>query len=210
MPADAGDSQDCRPNSSVFGFDCLERCPRRWVVIDMTAPNTEVENLTDKRRELLKAAVAKQDELSEKFARSQLNAVLYYEDMSGVIEADDSEEEPTLQTTTNLLNKIADEDGYLVKVSQGGGAAFVLDRNADEEAGETVTGVTPEDLRQLARQVLNRNGASANLSDVDFGNWQEVISVVNKAVGKRVLMVRSEPNRYRLTESGVEAIRDAT
>lgn len=175
----------------------------------MNSLNTEVENLTDKRRELLKAVVAKQDELPEKFARSQLNAVLYYEDMSGVIEAEDAEEEPTLQTTTDLLNKIADEDGYLVKVSQGGGSAFVLDRNADEKAGEKVTGVTPGDLRELASQVLDRNGATANLSDVDFGNWQEVIRVVNGAVEKRVLMVKSEPNRYRLTKAGVKAIQDA-
>ncbi|MDL0126301.1 hypothetical protein [Halobacterium salinarum] len=176
----------------------------------MTRAITEVSDLTDKRRELLKAAVAKQDELPEKFARSQLNAVLYYEDMSGVIEADDSEEEDTLQTTTNLLNKIANEDGYLAKVSQGGGSAFVLDRYADEESGEKVTGVTPEDLREMAHQVLDRNGTSTDLSDVDFGNWQAVIRAVNKAVGKGVLMVKSEPNKYRLTERGIEAIRDST
>ncbi|OIB58040.1 hypothetical protein [Natrialba sp. SSL1] len=176
----------------------------------MTQAITEVSDLTDKRRELLKAAVAKQDELSDEFARSQLNAVLYYEDMSSVIEADDSEEEATLQTTTNLLNKITDEDGYLVKVSQGGGSAFVLDRNADEDAGEKVTGVSPADLREMADQVLDRNSVTADLSDVDFGNWQEVIRVVNNAVKKRILMVKAEPNRYRLTERGIEAIRNST
>jgi predicted transcriptional regulator len=61
----------------------------------------------------------------------------------------------------------------------------------------------------MAHQVLDRNGATADLSNVNFGNWQKVIRVVNNAVEKRVLMVKSEPNRYRLTERGIEAIRDS-
>lgn len=172
----------------------------------MTQGLTPPDNLTEKRAKLLKSIRAEEDDLGNDFARSQLNAVLYYNDMSDVIGEDDGKEEDTLQTTTKLLNKIQEEDGYLKKTQQGGENAFVIDTEASEEAGEKVTGVNPSELTKLAFQVLDRHGISDDLSEVDFADWGDVISSVNSLVGKRVLMVKSEPNEYRLVDEAREII----
>jgi hypothetical protein len=138
----------------------------------------DYDNLTDKRQEVLEASLDLFG--TEDFVRSELNAVW----SSG-------------KTTTGLLNAIV-EDGWLELVERGGGSAFVLDRNADEDKGDQVTGVTPSELSDLAHQVLDRNGISADLSHVDFGDWEQVTTEVNSLVSRQVLVVRSMPNRYRV------------
>lgn len=164
----------------------------------MTDANlTPYEELTDKRQQLLNVVTAEFGTDTE-FARSHLNAVLYKYDVSSYIEDDDEEEEATIQTTTDLLNKIVEEDAYLKKTQQGGDTSFVIDTEADEEQGEKVTGTTPSEVSDLAHQVLNRHGVSADLSQMDFGNWNEVVDKVNGRVSKRVLMIKSTPNKYRL------------
>lgn len=167
---------------------------------------TDPDDLTKKRTKLLR--VIEDDFEGEEFARSNLNADLYYEDQTEHLDVEDDEDTATIQTTTDLLNKIQEEDGYLVKTQQGGKSAFVLDTEADEEDGDRVTGVTPSELSGMASQVLDRHGVSADLSDVNFGNWNEVCDRVNEAVGKRVLVIRSEPNLYCLREEAAEIIRN--
>lgn len=171
----------------------------------MSTNLTPYDELTDKRQLLLKVIEENLDD--GRFTRSHLNAVLYYEDHSEILDEDDDEDTDTVQTTTGLLNKIVEDDGYLAKPVQGGGTAFVLDRNANEDRDERVTGVTPSELSEMAHQILDRNGVSRDLSHVDFGDWGEVLDAVNSAIGKKVLIIRAKPNRYELRETAAEVIR---
>ncbi|SDM50520.1 hypothetical protein SAMN04487949_1888 [Halogranum gelatinilyticum] len=172
----------------------------------MSEDPTPTEELTEKRTKLLKVIAA--DLPNTEFARSQLNAHLYYNDVSEHIDEDDDEEEDTLQTTTSLLNKIVEEDGYLKKTQQGGETSFILDDEADEDKGEKVTAVTPSEIRTIVSQVCNRHGVSVSFTDDEIVRWSLVTRRVNAAVGHRVLRIASMPNEYRLREAGYEIIAD--
>ena len=180
----------------------------------MATKLTKPDELTDKRKKLAKAIEALEGNFTGRaryedgeFARSQLNAVLYKEDMSKPLKISDKKKDENFKTTTRLLNKLAEEDGYLRKTQQGGQTAFVIDTGANADAGDKVTGVTPSDLSDLARQVFDRHGVSGGLSGIDFRDWGDVMSKVNQRVGKRVLMIKSEPNLYELRDEARKAIR---
>jgi hypothetical protein len=179
------------------------------------ANQTDFEKLTDKRQKVVKALAATEDAFigrsrynDGEFARSQVNAVFYKRDLSEVLDEDDDPDTATLQVTTKLLNKIEKEDGWFTKPQQGGDAAFVIDTGASEAADERVTGVTPAHLSSMAHQVLERHGIEADLSHVDFGDWNEVIDEVNDLVGSRVMMIKSEPNLYELTSESRSELED--
>jgi hypothetical protein len=145
-------------------------------------------NLTDKRQTVLEASFRLFG--TERFATSKLNARW----SSG-------------KTSTGLLEEL-ESDGWLDRVETGGGSPFVLDRNADGN-DERVTGVTPSELSEMAHQILDRNGISADLSHVDFGDWEEVMDAVNSRVGRQVLVVRRKPHRYRIEENAVADLKAA-
>lgn len=170
----------------------------------MSTTLTPTEELTHKRKQVLKVIAA--DFENEELARSQLNAHMYYDDMGEFIEEEDDEEEDTLQTTTSLLNKIVEEDGYLIKTEQGGTNRFVLDTEADEDEDNNVTGVTPNEIAKLVSQIENRHDVRVGISEDRLSDWGHVCSEVNDAVGHRVLRVVSNPNRYRLTKKGLKLI----
>ncbi len=171
---------------------------------------------TDKRTKLAEAIETLEDEFTgedhrfgdREFCRRQLNVVLYKKDMSEVTDEEDQEEEENLQTTTDLLNKMTDEDDILNRTRQGGTSAFVLDTGADEERGEQVTGVTPSDLRTMVAQVEERREVHIDTSDVDLGDWNEVADAVNEALKERVFIIQSEPSLFRLTEEARKVIRE--
>jgi hypothetical protein len=146
-------------------------------------------DLTDKRQTVLEASFRLFG--TDRFARSKLNARW----SSG-------------KTSTGLLEEL-ESDGWLDRVEKGGGSPFVLDRNADEGRDERVTGVTPSELSEMAHQVLDRNGISADLSHVDFGDWSEVMDAVNSRVGHQVLVVRSKPHRYCIEDDAVADLKAA-
>lgn len=175
----------------------------------------DTDELTEKRQKIAAATVAVESEFTgedhrfgdRKFARSQLNEVFAAVDLTEVIGEEDEEGERTLQTTTDLLNKMTEEDGIFKKTQQGGDSAFVLDTRADEDKDELVTGVTASDLAEMANQIQRRTDEHIPLGDVDFSDWGDVISTVNGALSRPELMIKSEPNIYRLTDDARKAIR---
>ncbi|AZH26847.1 hypothetical protein [Haloplanus aerogenes] len=167
---------------------------------------TQPDDLTEKRTKLLKVTAS--DLGQAEFARSQLNAHLYYNDVGHLIGEEDEEEEATLQTTTSLLNTIVEEDGYLHKTEQGGTNRFIIDTEADEDAGDQVTAVTPSEIADLVAQVADRHGVSIKIPEDRLPEWSFVCDRVNSAVGHRVLQVASNPNRYRMTTKGLRLIKD--
>lgn len=170
----------------------------------MSKTVTSADDLTEKRTKLLKIIA---DDLGQnEFARSQLNAHLYYNDVGKHLEEDDGEEEANIQTTTNLLNTIADEDGYLEKTQQGGTNSFVLDTEAEEEAGDRVTAVTPSEVADIVAQVAERHGIAVKIPEERYIEWGFVCDRVNGSVGHQVLRVASNPNEYRLTSKGLHLI----
>jgi len=208
-----------KPALTTSGGSNLKVAIRRAVTRpkggDMMATPREFEDLTDKRQKVVKALAATEDAFvgrsrydDGEFARSQVNAVFYKSDLSEVIDEDDDTDTATLQVTTDLLNKIEEEDGWFTKTQQGGDAAFVIDAGASEAADERVTGVTPDQLSTMAHQVLERHGIEADLSHVNFGDWNEVIDEVNSLVRSRVLMIKSEPNLYELTSESRSELED--
>ena len=170
----------------------------------MSTTFTPTDELTDKRTQILKVIAA--DFGKDELARSQLNAHMYYDDMGAYIEEEDGEEEDTLQTTTDLLNKIVEEDGYLAKTEQGGTNRFVLDTEAEDDEDDIVTGVTPDEIAKLVSQISDRHGVRINIPEDRLTEWGFVCSKVNSAVGHQVLRVASNPNRYRLTKEGLKLI----
>ncbi|ELY99460.1 hypothetical protein [Natrialba asiatica] len=172
----------------------------------MTGTLTQTDELTEKRTEIIKVIAA--DFERTEFARSQLNAHMYYNDMGHLIEEDDDEEEDTLQTTTGLLNKIAEEDGYLHKTEQGGTNRFIIDTGADEDEGDQVTAVTPNEIAQLVAQIADRHGVTINIPEDRLPEWGFVCNRVNGTVGSNVLRIASNPNRYRLTTEGLELVQE--
>lgn len=172
----------------------------------MSTTLTTPDDLTEKRTKLLKIIA---DDLSqEEFARSQLNAHLYYKDVGKHLEEDDGEEEATIQTTTGLLNKIVEEDSYIEKTQQGGTNSFVLDTEADQEAGDRVTAVTPSEVADIVAQVADRHGVTVNIPEDRYIEWGFVCDQVNSKVGHQVLRVASNPNKYRLTSKGLQLVED--
>lgn len=176
--------------------------------------NTDFNDLSTKRKNVLKSLFLVGDEFADRdryadgeFTRSQLNEVFRQRDLSSVIDSNDTEGEQTLKTTTKLIEKIADEDGYLRQTQQGGDSAFVIDTEADESQGDQVTGVSEAEVSNLAFQVLNRYDIATELNHVDFNNWDEVISEVNRMVGHPVLMVKSDPHVFRWTEEGKQIVK---
>ena len=171
----------------------------------MSTELTPTDELTEKRTKLLKISAA--DLGRDEFARSQLNAHLYYNDVGHLIGEEDDEEEATLQTTTDLLNKIVNEDGYLIKTEQGGTNRFIIDTEADENRDEQVTAVTPSEIADLISQIEERYGVSIGIPEDRLPEWGFVCDRVNGAVGHRVLRIASNPNRYRLTSKGLEQVK---
>lgn len=193
----------------------LESCSRRTSTTNLHMVETLINDLTEKRRKVAKALAIVEHEFVDRtryedgeFARSQANAAFRENDLTEVLDETDEEGKQTLETTTDLLNKIQEEDGYFRKTQQGGESAFVIDTEAVEEDGDTVTGATASELREIASQVLQRYGIDADLSDIDFTDWREVIQTVNRLVGHRVLMVKSEPNLYRFTDEARKIVHD--
>lgn len=172
----------------------------------MSTSLTPTDELTSKRTQLLKVIAA--DLERSEFARSQLNAHLYYDDVDHLIEEDDEKEKATLQTTTGLLNKIVEEDGYLLKTEQGGTIRFVIDTEADADNGDDVTGVTPNEIAKIVEQIEERYGISIKIPEDRLHEWGYVCNRVNDAVGHQVLRIASNPNRYRLTSTGLRLIQD--
>jgi hypothetical protein len=170
----------------------------------MCAKLTPIDGLTDKRTELLKVIAA--DLADQEFARSQLNAHLYYEDVGHLIDEEDDTEEDTIQTTTGLLNNIVEEDYYLRKTQQGGDTSFILDTEASEEDGETVTAVKPSEIAEVVDQVAERHGISIHIPEDELPKWNVVCRKVNDAVGHQVLRIASTPNKYELREEGRKLI----
>jgi hypothetical protein len=161
-----------------------------------------VGDLTDKRQKLIKAIAAMVG--NEQFTRRELNEVLEENDLSSIIGEPDKPGAKTLQTTTGLLTKIAEEDNWLDKPVQGGESPFVIDYGADEDKGEMVTGVTASDLSKMASQVLDRNGVSGGLGDVNYSDWGDVVTSVNGAVSKAAMGINAEPNEYKLPEDAID------
>jgi hypothetical protein len=172
----------------------------------MSTELTPTDELTEKRTKLLKISAA--DLGRDEFARSQLNAHLYYNDVGHLIGEEDDEEEATLQTTTDLLNKIVDEDGYLVKTEQGGTNRFILFTEADDDSDDQVTAVTPSEIAKLISQIEKRYGVSIDIPEDRLIEWSYVCERINGAVERQILRVVSNPNKYRLTSEGLDAIKN--
>lgn len=172
----------------------------------MSTDTTHPDDLTEKRTTLLR--IIADDLGQDEFARSQLNAHLYYQDVGKHLDEEDEEEQDTIQTTTDLLNTIAEEDGYLKMTEQGGRNSFVLDTEADEDVGDRVTAVTPSEIAEMVTQVAERHGTQIQIPDDRLGEWGYVCGQVNSAVGHQVLRVASNPNKYRMTAQGLKLVKE--
>jgi len=115
---------------------------------------------------------------------------------------DDKDRVLTSLKYTRLLNDLV-EDGYLVKEFQGGTNPIVLDSEYDKDR-DTRNAAPFGDgsaLHTLVHQVLDREGIQRDiLVEVnDQYDFNEVREAVNRAVGRVVLRIYSDPSKYRFT-----------
>ena len=128
------------------------------------------------------------------------------EDLEEVI--DSKERVVTTLRYTALLNKMVDA-GYLTKTFQGGENPIVLDLNYEEERDTHEVAPFGEEskLHTMVSDVLDRNGLSRSaMEDVDPSDFNEVINVVNNALEKTVLVIVSDPSKYRLKKTAISTI----
>jgi len=162
------------------------------------------ESLSHTRQQLLVAIAHLEG--SDVFTRPELeDDIEASTTLSNVI--DDSEAVIT-SARTPMLNNLVD-DGYLKKTYQGGGAPIALDLAYEEDRDEVE--VAPfgngSKFRKLVSQVLEREGLSeSDLDDVDMGDINAVITAVNRAVGRTVVVIVSEPSKYCFIEDSLVAV----
>lgn len=102
--------------------------------------------------------------------------------------------------STRLLNGLV-EDGYLQKTFQGGKNPIVLDLEYDEDRDtwEVAPFGVASKLQTIAFDVLDREGlGKSELGGIDLTDFNAVVSAVNRAVGRTVLVIVSDPSKYRL------------
>lgn len=109
----------------------------------------------------------------------------------------------SLVASHTLLNRLA-KDNYLKK-ERSDGRAFVHDTEAKEDQKSIV--LNDRDLKELVEQVENRENIEAETDPVSWENVGEIISEINNKVGRPVLTIRAEPNRYTLTDKAIRIIK---
>ena len=108
-----------------------------------------------------------------------------------------------------LLNKLTDEVGYLERVRQGGGNPLVVDYEFEEERDtySSTAYANSSQLATMAFDVLDReNEPSWKLDDVDMEDPNEIVTAVNRIVGRSVLGIQSESSQYRLVPEAVPIV----
>ena len=112
--------------------------------------------------------------------------------------------------STHLLNELC-EVGYLRKLKQGGQNPIVLDLGYDEERDsfEIAPFGAAGRLQTIAFDILDRNDLPEDvLADIDLTDFNAVIDAVNQAVGRTVLVIVSDPSRYRIRDEAVSKVEE--
>ena len=124
---------------------------------------------------------------------------------------DDKDRVLTSLKYTRLLNDLVD-DGYLVKEFQGGTNPIVLDSEYDKDR-DTRNAAPFGDgsaLHTLVDQVCDREGITRDILD-EVNNrydFNEVREAVNRAVGRTVLRIYSDPSKYRFTKETYRPVKE--
>jgi len=162
---------------------------------------TSWNSLTNTRKRLLKAtAVIMKD---EEFTRRELQDAVADTDLSSVVEDQDS-----INVRTGMLNSLVTDDQYLVKTHQSDRVPFALYVGGEDSDDETLTGLRPSELRSLVDKVLRLEGlAGADVSHIDFTDLGDVVVKVNALVGRPVLIIVSDPNKYRMHTNALQTVR---
>lgn len=163
---------------------------------DSDASNVRWVDLTHQRQQLL-LAIAEVNGHSA-FERPELRKEVAASSSVEEVVEDKARVLKSLNTTA-LLNRLV-EAGFLNKTFQGGSNPIVLFLEYDEDRDDHE--VAPfgdlSSFHDLVFQVLDLNGLSeAALGDVDMTDFNAVVMAVNRAVGKTVLVIVSEPSTYR-------------
>lgn len=150
----------------------------------MSSEITDPDDLTSKRREIVQTAEVQFGD--DTFACGDINNHL------------------SEQTTTQTLDKVVDEDGYLQKYP--GGNSMLLAHIPGEEPE---TAFTQQQMETLARKMINREGLSLSAEAVEWWKKDERETFVEKfnrgasSVWFRATWTR---NKYRLTNSAREIL----
>lgn len=171
---------------------------------------TDWAELTSHRQRLLKTiwhvegpAVVERPDLRDEVEDS--------DDIETVID----DEDRILKTLNScgLLNKLVEEDDYLVKLRQGGGNPIIVDyeydpgRDTHQSVGYGATGK----LATMAFDILDREDEPEwRLDDVDMSDPNEVVEALNRIVGHSVVGIVAESSRYRLREEAVPVVEAKT
>jgi hypothetical protein len=110
--------------------------------------------------------------------------------------------------STSMLNDL-DDDGYLENEYQGGENPIILDLEYDESRDDRETAPFGYDsaFNAIVSQILEREGLTREaLGNVDWDDYNDIIDAVNAAVGRVVLVIVSEPSRYRFTEGAFSKV----
>lgn len=150
------------------------------------------ESLTPQRRSLLLAIAEEMD--SEEFTRTDLEKAL---------KNSYSSSSTPLGASATLLNRLA-KDNYLTK-TRSSKSVLIHDSEAAED--ELQVAQNSEELEQLVEQVEQRENITVELDSIHWKNMAEVTSSVNQKLGRQVLTIVAEPNKYSLTENALRIIK---
>jgi len=162
---------------------------------------TQWNSLSNTRQRLLKATAYIMG--GEEFTRRDLQDAVAETDLSSVVDDQDS-----INVRTGMLNKLVEEDQYLVKTHQSDRVPFVLYVGGNDSDDETLTGLRESELRRLVEKVLRLEGhAGTDVSHINFNDLGDVVVKVNGLVGRPVLTIVSDPNEYQMSTSALQMIK---
>jgi hypothetical protein len=172
---------------------------------DSTDPRP-FDELSHTRQRLLKAVAV--TEGLEPFTRPALEEDVEEADLSEVV---DDTDDLMSSVRTPMLNNL-ERDGYLRKTFQGGTSPIVLDLGYDEERESDQHEVAPfgytSRLHNLVTQIEERENVRRNILEEvrDPSDFLEVVETTNRIVGRTVLVVVSEPSKYRFNQEPLEMV----
>lgn len=138
------------------------------------------------------------------FTRHQLRTAAENADLTSVVD-----DPGAVSYSWRMLENVI-EDGYAV-VNRGDGALFLADPDANEDADELGTASSPSECKQMARQILRREGLPVDMLNsvsINYGDYNDVQRKLMDIVDRPVVWIRSNPNWYRLRDEGAEIVRD--
>lgn len=124
---------------------------------------------------------------------------------------DDTDRVYTSLKYTTLLNELVD-DGYLELEFQGGKNPIYLDTEYDSDRDRLNAAPFGDSGKffSVVNQILDREGIpNSFLDSINTGDFNAVKYAINRRVGRSVLIVYSDPSRYRFHQEAYMTVAEA-